>query len=391
MGDAMRMPGAADLLRTYQPVLLYDSQEAYFADAADEWPANETNVLRRAAGEVLARATPQPGEPALDIDFLGHFRYGDGSPVLDDDEIADTSHDYVEQAARLHGRFGNVVYGRSRRDVNGRLWLQYWRWHFYNDFAFAGIHAGLHEGDWEMVQLRMRGNETAPDLAVYAQHRGGEALAWGKVRREGSRPVVYVARGSHASYFSTDTAGKGNWLDRADGKRRARDGEELRIIDDSSPAWVLWPGQWGGTRPTGFVLDARSPAGPGAHAQWRDPLALVHLADEQARTPSVTPPAPAEPTFTARREDGRLMVDYDLGHANFLGPATVSALVVTVNPPDDRKQPPRTWALRIRAPTGTVSPPVELDPAQRYEVLVSTAADTGAASEAVDTILPAAG
>src|SRR6478736_8802172 len=384
------MPDHEDLLRAFQPVLRYDSQETYFADSADEWTATETNVLRRATGQVLARAVPHAGEPALDLDFLGLFRYGDGSPVLDDDDIANTGHDYIEQASRLHGRFGNVVYGHSRPDVNGRLWLQYWRWHFYNDFALAGIHAGLHEGDWEMVQLRLGDDDAAPDLAVYAQHKGGEALAWGNVRKEGCRPLVYVARGSHASYFSIDTVGRGNWLDRADGRRRARTGEELRIVDDASPPWVLWPGLWGGTRPTGFVLDARRPTGPGAHSQWRDPLALVHLADEQARTPSIAPPAPPAATFTARREDDRLMVDYDLGHANLRGPATVTALVVTVNPPDDKQQPPRTWALPVQDAHGTVSPPVDLDPSERYEVVVSTAADTGAASEAVDTMLPAA-
>jgi hypothetical protein len=391
MGDASRMPDAQQLLRTHQPVLLYDSQETYFSDAADSWTANPANVLRRAGGQVLARATPRtPGEPALSLDFLGQFHYRDGRPVLGDDEIADPAHDYVEQARVMHGRFGNLVYGRAHPDGNDRLWLQYWRWHFYNDFALAGIHAGVHEGDWEMVQLRLRPDGTTPDLAVYAQHSGGEARRWDRVAKEGSRPVVYIARGSHASYFSRETLGVGSWLDRADGRRRARNGERLQIVGDRVPEWLLWPGYWGGTRPAGFVLDARSPRGPAAHRQWRDPLALVALADEQARRPAIAPMAPAAPTFVPHRVDDRLLVDYDLGHPNLRGPGTVTALVVTVNPPDDRTMPPRTWALPVTGQRGTVSLPVALDPAQRYEVVVSTAAESGAASEAVDAMLPAA-
>jgi len=41
------MPNDVDLLRRFQPQLLYDSNEAFFADSAAEWTDNPGNVLRR--------------------------------------------------------------------------------------------------------------------------------------------------------------------------------------------------------------------------------------------------------------------------------------------------------------------------------------------------------
>ena len=49
-------PDPEDLLRRHTPVLRYDSQEPYFADAASEWTDNPGNQLRRAEGTVIAAA-----------------------------------------------------------------------------------------------------------------------------------------------------------------------------------------------------------------------------------------------------------------------------------------------------------------------------------------------
>ena len=47
-----------DLLQRHMPLLRYDSQEPYFADAASEWTDNPANQLRRADGTVIAAARP---------------------------------------------------------------------------------------------------------------------------------------------------------------------------------------------------------------------------------------------------------------------------------------------------------------------------------------------
>jgi hypothetical protein len=386
--------GQADtesLLGRHQPVLRYDSQEAYFSDSAATWTDNPGNVLVRADGTLLAAAKPSGGVARLGLSFLGHSRYANGLPVLKGDTISDPSRNYVAQAAALHPKYGNVTYGHARADAGGALWLQYWRWHFYNDFAIAGawLHGGLHEGDWEMIQLRL-GADGAPDRAAYAQHRGAEARAWSDVATDASaqRPIVYVARGSHASYYEPGAHWTGAWFDQADG-RRPSPGELLHVVADDRPAWITWPGFWGDTRPVSGPISSRSPTGPASHAQWRDPSVLLRVAARQAAAPAPpAPEVPPPPQVTATRDGTRLDVAYDLG-AHLRGPATVTTIVVTVNSKDDRI-PPRSWALAISGARGRVSPPVELGPEQHYDINVSATTAKGVASNAVEILLPPA-
>jgi hypothetical protein len=366
------------LLRRFQPQLKYDSNEAFFADAAAEWTDNPGNVLRRAAaegrmGEVLAAATPGEGQQQLSLGFLASGRYASGAGVEPGDVITDPRRDYRDQYVALRQRpgYANRMYGRSQEDSDG-LWLQYWFFYFYNDYNLAGGF-GLHEGDWEMVQFRM--GEDRPDLAVYAQHRWAEAAAWEEVERlEGSpdRPIVYVARGSHASYFHAGYHETEAWYDIADGKRRTPE-LTLEIIGDEEPSWAGWPGQWGDTQPRIPGLEQPSPHGPCAHPQWAEPKAL--LAD--ART-VVGKPAAAPPEVVASRLNGRMQLDYDF--SAHPGPAP-EKLVATINSIDDRL-PPRTLTFGVEgALRGTIETRVVLDPAHRYDVYVSTTDIAGAPSE----------
>ncbi|HET8674098.1 MAG TPA: hypothetical protein VFL87_10705, partial [Thermoleophilaceae bacterium] len=185
-----------ELLSRYKPELRYDSQEAFFADSAEEWTANPGNQLRRAGGELLAEP------PQLALSFLGPTRYDDGAGVEADDLIGAQGKDYRNQYTRLRGarpELRNRIYGHAANDQGGALWLQYWFFYFYNDYHLA-LDFGLHEGDWEMVQIRMKAGE--PDIAVYAQHAYAEVRAWSEVQKTpDGRPLVYPGRGSHASYF----------------------------------------------------------------------------------------------------------------------------------------------------------------------------------------------
>ena len=212
----------AGLLQRYLPALRYDSQEPYFADAASEWTDNPGNELRRADGTVLAaRSRRRSGEASLG--FLGPTQYPGELPVSAADRIGDPARNYVAQAEALHAQpqYANRVYGHSATGSDERVWLAYWFFYFYNDYNLIGplIKAGLHEGDWEMIQLRLVLGGQVPDLAVYAQHKHAGQRPWNQVERVGDQPVVYPARGSHASYFSSGVHWTGDWFDFADGKR----------------------------------------------------------------------------------------------------------------------------------------------------------------------------
>jgi hypothetical protein len=372
------MPTAEDLLRAHQPLVKYDSQESYFADSAAIWTDNPGNRLTRAGGDVTA--------PTLSLSFLGPARYDDGRPVAGTDTISDPSKKYREQARKLHEnpKYANRVYGHAAVDRDGDQWLQYWFFFFYNDYNLIGhfIKAGLHEGDWEMVQIRLR--DGAPDLAVYAQHTGAQARDWRQVDLAPGtqRPMVYMARGSHASYFEPGTHWTGHWFDHADGKRRSPE-LKLEIVLDGDPAWdwIHWPGLWGDTRKAGGPLDSGSPVGPAAHAQWDDPLQLVRKAEQ--RLLEVRPPRPSlppPPHVTATRADGRVRLEYETVPAAD-GPAP-TALTVTVNSPDE-SAPPTTRTLELDAPSGTIELPGDLHPEHAYDVYVSAATTDGLASDSV--------
>ena len=347
----------AGLLQRYLPVLRYDSQEPYFADAASEWTDNPGNELRRADGTVLAAATPAGGQAKLSLGFLGPAQYPGELPVSGADRIGDPARDYVAQAQALHAepQYANRVYGHSATGSDGRVWLAYWFFYFYNDYNLIGplIKAGLHEGDWEMIQLRLVLGGQVPDLAVYAQHKHAGQRPWNQVERVGDQPVVYPARGSHASYFSSGVHWTGDWFDFADGKRVGPPLALHIVSDGGADGWAIWPGSWGDTQPpSGDVnpLDDSSPRGPGGHAQWEDPTTLLETAAAHEATigppPPGATPAPA-PTITTAADGNDLHVAYDT-HVN--NPA---GLVVTIGDPH-APHPPEIHRIPIDASTGTV-------------------------------------
>ncbi len=87
------------------------------------------------------------------------------------------------------------------RSVDGDdIAIQYWFCYYYDDWA------NQHEGDWEgiAVFLRRGVNGYEPTGASYYAHDTGKRRHWADVGRStlgSSHPLVYVAAGSHASYF----------------------------------------------------------------------------------------------------------------------------------------------------------------------------------------------
>jgi hemolysin-activating ACP:hemolysin acyltransferase len=342
-----------DLLKRYAPHLKYDTNEGFFADAPEEWTDQEYSVLRRrnadgTPGDVIASGSPKDGEAKLDMGFLGAAEYRDKTPVEPTDFITWTRSDHRDQFNVLHQRedYRNRVYGRTQRDGDNRLWLQYWFYYIYNDYNMAGGF-GLHEGDWEGIQLLMEEDEKQPELAVYAQHKHAEYRAWRDVElRDGVTPVVYVGRGSHASYFTSGSHQVGIiWWDYCDGEREPSD-LRLEVITGNEP-WASWPGVWGATMPRHPPLDQSSPAGPcRPKGRWFDPRGLL----KGAETDREQPPLPPKPSFDVSREGRRLTLGFDLSSYGDAADAP-ERLVVTVNraqPPEQKpREPPRTHSFAV--------------------------------------------
>jgi hypothetical protein len=167
-----------------------------------------------------------------------------------------------------------TVYARAVRREGGGAWLQYWLFYPGQDQDRGILRTGRHQGDWELVQLRLDGRGR-PREAVYAQHSGAESCGWSAVERRGGRPVVYAAHGSHASYLRAGVRDR-MWPDpndQADGRGRVVLPRVVRV-GAKSPGWMRWPGRWGGARARWWVPgEQSSPRGPAFQRQgrWSDP------------------------------------------------------------------------------------------------------------------------
>jgi len=173
------------------------------------------------------------------------------------------------------GRVAGVEPGPARPVVYGRRagrWLQYWMLFAASSQDRGLLRTGRREGDWEFVQLRLRGRRAV--RAVYSQHSGAESCGYRFVRKSGGRPVVYLARGSHAAYFVPGLRDR-TWPDpndEADGRGlRAR--PRLVRISAGSPPWIRYRGRWGATRAGWVPGEMSSPRGPTLQpdGRWSDP------------------------------------------------------------------------------------------------------------------------
>jgi hypothetical protein len=149
-----------------------------------------------------------------------------------------------------------VGYHRVARG-GGLFWQQFWTWWLYNPKQYAGV--GEHEGDWEMVQLGCVDAEgDHPVLMTCSQHGSGEKREfWRVALSDDKRPLVHVARDSHANYFTRQR----DVTDVADGQGAQLEDMQWR---DFGP-WASWTGRWGNS--------ANSPGPLEPRRAWRAPHA----------------------------------------------------------------------------------------------------------------------
>jgi hypothetical protein len=175
----------------------------------------------------------------------------------------------ADSATQYAAGYDDVVYGRVVHDPDdGKLWLQYWVFYYFNSFNALGV--GYHEGDWEMVQVGLSSAD-APDVMTLSAHNEGYKLDWADVETGGAQdnsPIVYVAARSHAAYpeagqtelfplVNDDHEGDGIW--------KVLPLEEI----DSQDRWTSWPGRWGSSPGT---ASAPSPVNPSEQgAKWSNP------------------------------------------------------------------------------------------------------------------------
>ncbi|MDQ3693316.1 MAG: Vps62-related protein, partial [Chloroflexota bacterium] len=282
-----------ELVRRYAPVM-YVKRQPEPCDASGEQflPAPVEVVF--GDDEVALRQAPHlpPVSEGIEAGDLFHL---DASHYIDLPGHPRTPGcGYESHFKQRLGEQPPVIYAHITREAGeAGLAIQYWFFYYFNEFN------DKHEGDWEMIQLLFDDANTpleamlsGPTRVAYAQHSGGEPANWedAKLDKEDGRPVVYVASGSHASFY-----GPGIWL--GWGKDGAglgcdittgpsdRVDPDVRLIPatisgpDDPFAWATFRGRWG--ERDSWVYNG--PNGPNLNLRWTEPV----IWQESARAGSV--------------------------------------------------------------------------------------------------------
>lgn len=274
-----------ELAQEFAPYFRMHNEEAYV-------PMRVSLALQYADCHDELNAPPQ----SCSLDLLGNDWLNNADSFIDFRGLPDgdlneenSSHRYYVENILVAANADPVVYARVDRRVADRTVIQYWLYYYYNSWEkqtylpIPWIH-GVHEGDWEMVQVVLDGNHQ-PLYAAYAQHgellegliKGGSKKEWNDLKPgrniSGSHPIVYPALGSHASYF-----GPGSYLLNFDVTAPESKGllsptPDVYLLDpDTADPWVGYLGKWG--QPPGeddeFQNGPVSPARQGI--KWDDPL-----------------------------------------------------------------------------------------------------------------------
>lgn len=228
------------------------------------------------SGDNAIAAANHPTLRALTAGVLGanYFFSPTEQPASTPDDYIDADGDeestYLaaseQEAAYGHGE---VVYARAAEGSDDTLWLQYWLFYYYNSYHRVGV--GVHEGDWEMVQVGLDRTTMQPTKMTFATHNEGIACRWDEVEKvgDGRYPLAYVAARSHATY---PWAGSSEVIPHATQDSHMGDGKVKFFgmvgITTGDPHWTTWRGRWGASRDG----QTTSPPNPSQqHQRWWEP------------------------------------------------------------------------------------------------------------------------
>jgi hypothetical protein len=244
-----------ELLKRFAPTLHFDALERWRPGLVDRYLEHST-VLdgkdRPLSG--TPPAEPRMSEQADDLKArINPLRNGPGldTQLRSNEMLGAYGHDEdLDGAGTAYGR----VAGGGGENA---LFLQYWL--FYPDNPCV-LPPGRHDGDWELVQVRVeRSGEAFEATQVTLAEHGKPVTRQVEAARGGEGPGVFVAVDSHACYF---LEGAHPMIPLSDvcnpaGAPGAKPSVELLPVAPDKLDWAHWPGRWGMDRGPGTRLALR--------------------------------------------------------------------------------------------------------------------------------------
>ncbi|HEX2232699.1 MAG TPA: GDSL-type esterase/lipase family protein [Thermoleophilaceae bacterium] len=251
-----------ELAEDFQPELIVDREDGF-------WPIPVRTLF--AMQDRRARACRLIGgdrdEPCVRLTTQGELSWsgGEGEAI----EYPAANNRDGEQRDLMVDALGSVDPVKTAREYflvagdlreNRPLTLQYW---FFYSFNYQPINetlnaftAGFHEGDFESVGVLLSARTRRPRYVWMARHNDeGRMFTWEEdaLRKRGDHPVVFVARGSHASYETCDRQPRfhapGGLIDDQPTCKASRQlhlsPQATAMTDLSRTAWACWHGLFG--------------------------------------------------------------------------------------------------------------------------------------------------
>src|ERR671923_2012629 len=265
-GPATAQPrdAAQRLAEAYAPIVMPREQQDPPCDTTEEQYRSPTSVNTVLGNPRVTLTHDVPGKgledvreapTARDIAGLGDDYYLN----LHGDPLGETCVSAKEFAQLVKKRKAPAItYAHIAREPGySGFALQYWFFWYFNQFN------DLHESDWEGMQLTFEADSPEEALAeepreiILFQHAGGERAGWddSKVQKEGSRPIVYPAAGSHATFYSSAVYvengehGSGLGCDNSAPAERELRPRPIplpdRVTRTGPFAWLSYTGHWG--------------------------------------------------------------------------------------------------------------------------------------------------
>jgi hypothetical protein len=255
------------LAAQYAPVLRLHPKEPFYPVAVDYVLGN--SQLKRATEEGNRTIDVYP-----DAESMSLLTDPDDKHYLDNVHGGIRDDGIREHFTAIKEYLEPTVYARVTGRTDGSIAVQYWLYYPFNEGPL-----NRHEGDWEVVQVILKEGEAV--AATYSQHFSGQSADWDDVIMREGHPVVYVALGSHASYFRPYQGVLGLHDDAVSGNGPAFTPDDYEIIllgelgaHEPEQGWLDFAGRWG---EWGEYDDAlvgrRGPPGPaygGNAGRWRN-------------------------------------------------------------------------------------------------------------------------
>ena len=210
---------------------------------------------------------------------------------------------YVAPYLNNAGNYPDAVYSHIVTSEDGsQTAIEYWFFYYVNNYF------DFHEGDWENVNVILEpgaDKNLVPTKCANLVHDSGIWREWNQVEGSGSHPLIYVANGSHESYFDAPPGLPltGTWTglhlvnwkgfslpiaDYTDPNGRMVPLHDVRVLPDAplsdsddSFGWLAFAGNWGEINKSDWAgnnsmirtgEDRSGPPGPPFQGTWRDPF-----------------------------------------------------------------------------------------------------------------------